>query len=443
MNRIVSLDTRDMHFAEHLFGPSPSCDCCQTRHMVRRPLKTFISSLCGIMPRLNVSSTSFMGFCSAWGQAIAPLPVANARPLLRPIPVSGKGIDAEHAERSCLGEAIERYSAIYQGSERRERASIDELGDACISPDQVFLFSERQYAQREQWNQIADEIGVTPVPLNSSATISWTAVQSLLGREKKFVPTAYCFLWYSDQAEPEIYQADSSGCAAGPDVAFAISSALLELIERDAVTIWWDNQIVRASWPIEQLDRKELITCRDSLAKSGRDFWLLDVTTDISVPACVAVSARTDGTEPYFAAAADLDASTAASRATAELVHLLASGDNLDANYLRWVRSARLGEHPYLRPHGSVIPPIGSRQMSSDRRVETCVRHLQQAGLSPYYLDLTRRETGIPAVRAIVPGLRHPWRRRARGRLYETPVQLGWLTEPRPEAELNPLTCVI
>jgi oxazoline/thiazoline synthase len=46
-------------------------------------------------------------------------------------------------------------------------------------------------------------------------------------------------------------------------------------------------------------------------------------------------------------------------------------------------------------------------------------------------------------VRVVVPGLRHPWKRLAPGRLYDVPVKLGWLDKPRAEPEMNPLVCFI
>jgi ribosomal protein S12 methylthiotransferase accessory factor len=42
-------------------------------------------------------------------------------------------------------------------------------------------------------------------------------------------------------------------------------------------------------------------------------------------------------------------------------------------------------------------------------------------------------------VRVIVPGLRHFYRRYAPGRLYDVPVQLGWLKKPVEEEDLNPI----
>ena len=47
----------------------------------------------------------------------------------------------------------------------------------------------------------------------------------------------------------------------------------------------------------------------------------------------------------------------------------------------------------------------------------------------------------LRTVRAVVPGLRHIWNRRAPGRLYDVPVAMGWLERPTAEGDLNPIRC--
>jgi ribosomal protein S12 methylthiotransferase accessory factor len=54
-------------------------------------------------------------------------------------------------------------------------------------------------------------------------------------------------------------------------------------------------------------------------------------------------------------------------------------------------------------------------------------------------LDQTRPDIGLPVVKVIVPGLRHFWARFAPGRLYDIPVELGWIPRRLSEAELNPV----
>ena len=48
----------------------------------------------------------------------------------------------------------------------------------------------------------------------------------------------------------------------------------------------------------------------------------------------------------------------------------------------------------------------------------------------------------MPVVKVIVPGLRPYTPRFAAGRLYDVPVQLGWVPAPLTEQQLNPLPMV-
>ena len=53
-------------------------------------------------------------------------------------------------------------------------------------------------------------------------------------------------------------------------------------------------------------------------------------------------------------------------------------------------------------------------------------------------LDQTRPDIGLPVVKVIVPEMRIFWRRLGPGRLYDIPVEMGWLANPTPEEEMNP-----
>ncbi|NET57224.1 MAG: hypothetical protein F6K47_13980 [Symploca sp. SIO2E6] len=53
-------------------------------------------------------------------------------------------------------------------------------------------------------------------------------------------------------------------------------------------------------------------------------------------------------------------------------------------------------------------------------------------------LDQTRPDIGLRVAKVIVPGMRHMWKRLGAGRLYDVPVQMGWLPESLTEEQLNP-----
>jgi ribosomal protein S12 methylthiotransferase accessory factor len=61
-----------------------------------------------------------------------------------------------------------------------------------------------------------------------------------------------------------------------------------------------------------------------------------------------------------------------------------------------------------------------------------------EKGLETLVLDQTRPDLDLHVVKVIVPELRHYWPRFGPGRLYQVPVQMGWLPEPLSEEALNP-----
>ena len=107
-----------------------------------------------------------------------------------------------------------------------------------------------------------------------------------------------------------------------------------------------------------------------------------------------------------------------------------------------WIGNESLERQPWIAPAGLVAPPT-TQPASAEAHLEECYRKLRTAGLEPHLVDLTRRETGVPAVRVVVPGMRHFWARFAPGRLYDVPVRMRWRKQPLGEHELNPIPCMI
>jgi ribosomal protein S12 methylthiotransferase accessory factor len=82
-------------------------------------------------------------------------------------------------------------------------------------------------------------------------------------------------------------------------------------------------------------------------------------------------------------------------------------------------------------------PNYDSSALKQD--VLACVEIAASRGLETLVLDQTRPDIGLSVVKVIVPGLRHFWARFAPGRLYDVPVQMGWLPAPLTEEQLNPI----
>src|SRR5262249_49074399 len=113
-----------------------------------------------------------------------------------------------------------------------------------------------------------------------------------------------------------------------------------------------------------------------------------------------------------------------------------------DALALRWWKTATIETDPYVTPDPAAprkrideYPSLRSGDLHED--LLFCARVLQRKGLEVYLLDQTRPDTDLPVVKVFVPGLRHFWARFAPGRLYDVPVEMGWLPRAHREDELN------
>jgi ribosomal protein S12 methylthiotransferase accessory factor YcaO len=72
---------------------------------------------------------------------------------------------------------------------------------------------------------------------------------------------------------------DSNGCAAGNTIEEAVLQGFLELIERDAVAIWWYNRISRPEVCIAGMNVGALNKIKNVLDENW-DYWVLDLSHD-------------------------------------------------------------------------------------------------------------------------------------------------------------------
>jgi oxazoline/thiazoline synthase len=369
---------------------------------------------------------------------------------------SGKGMTDTQAKASAMCEAIERYSGIHQGDEPRIWASFDQLGADAIAPNACQLYSERQYAMRHETNKGSHGFAFVGDPLDPGQPIDWSPVWSLTEQRAKYLPTSYLFYGYL-MPKGQVYAwADSNGNAAGASLEDAVLQGFLELVERESVAYWWYNRAARPAIDLDSFGDGWIDRCREFYAAHHREIWAIDLTADFGIPAIAAVSRRTDkpAEDILMAFGAHYDPRIAIRRAMTELNQFITAVIDVrpdgtgyayhDEFQLTWWRSATVAQHSYLRPDPAQRPrtPADFTDLSGEdllADVLTAQRLVEKHGMELLVLDQTRPDLGLPVVKVIVPGMRHFWTRFGGGRLYDVPVRLGWLTEPTPEAQLNPV----
>ena len=375
----------------------------------------------------------------------------------------GKGPTEAEARVGAICEALERYSGVYRGDEANVRGRYSELADEAIHPNAVMGFSERQYQERERLNEASRQYTfssqLVPRPFDVDAEIDWSPLWSPVDGSRRLLPAGMCYFNYASyhgyrSASELCFLADSNGHAAGSSLEDAALQGVLELIERDAVGIWWYNRLQRPAIDLTSVDDPYVERLVARLDQLGRDVWAIDLTNDIGIPVvCAASRRRGTDEELVFGFGAHVDPASAVVRSLTELVQFLASfekwGDAGEDRYVafdeaasRWWSSARLDEHTYLAPAAGPARTLAELPDRSDpdllAELNTCVDRIAAVGAPVYLLDQTRPDIGLPVVKAVAPGLRHMWSRLGSGRLYDVPVALGWLERPVPEEDLNP-----
>ena len=135
--------------------------------------------------------------------------------------------------------------------------------------------------------------------------------------------------------------------------------ALYEVIERDAVALWWRSRAVRPYVGSGELPRASR-EVEETLARRGRAMGVLDLTTDVGVPVYVAISWRLAG-PPGWAVGfgCHLDAAYAIDKAVSELWLSVphTDGRNGEARWspLDWSETACPRHYPHLLYYFAVL----------------------------------------------------------------------------------------
>ena len=368
----------------------------------------------------------------------------------------GKGRSDQQAKVSGFGEAIERYSGIFQGDEIRRKGSYNKLGDEAIHPNTCMKFSEEQYRNRDEWNSTHSSLSCkVPEAFDEEREIEWTPIWSLTDRDFKYLPTSYCYYGYPQPPKPDCW-ANSNGCAAGNTIEEAILQGFMELVERDCVALWWYNQLQQPKLDLDSFDDPYFRAVEQYYASLNRSLWILDITNDFNIPTFAAISSRCNRQpqDIILGFGTHFDAKIAVSRALTEINQLLFSvlvaNPDGSTKYplsteqlaLEWWKTATLENQPYLVADSNLPAKVYSdySQVYSDNLREdviACQKIVEKQGMEMLVLDQSRPDIGLKVVKVIVPGMRHFWKRLAPGRLYEVPVKLGWLERSPPEAQLN------
>lgn len=370
----------------------------------------------------------------------------------------GKGRTDLDARVSAMCESLERFSSAHRGNEPVTLARRSRLGKDALAPNELLHFSAAQFRVREAWNRVQHgDFQWIPEPYDDEP-IEWVEMAAVDIDEQIFVPASHVFFDFRGEGA-RYCKGDSNGLAGGNCIEEAILQGFLELVERDAVALWWYNRAQRPAVDLTDFKDSYAAALQRYYRSIGRRLWVLDITTDLGIPCMVALSDLTDGRDIIFGFGAHYDPGIALVRALTELNQMLPTvARTMDerknqllpdfADAIHWWEDHAVEGHPYLRPSASGNPrgPTAWPAATSDNlkaMVMLCAERAREIGSGMFVYDLTRRDVGLSVVKVVVPPLRHFWRRLGAGRLYDVPVTLGWIGHPTPEEDMNPVSMFV
>jgi ribosomal protein S12 methylthiotransferase accessory factor len=222
--------------------------------------------------------------------------------------------------------------------------------------------------------------------------------------------------------EPFTAEADTSGCAAGMDFEDALKRALLELIERDALSAWWYGRHIRRQLPLTTA-LAEFPRLLAHCETRSRHTQLLDISTDVPVRCVASVSWDTEGRDVAIGSAAHPNLEIAALSALTEMFQTEAS-----------FRVSGL-ENAELENWNQTVSIDGFSQLRGSERLADGLYHhrnlgpmeaLREAGFQVYSMDFTLPGAPLNVVRAIVPGLTGLGRHKRPERIHQLRKSLRW-----------------
>jgi ribosomal protein S12 methylthiotransferase accessory factor len=225
---------------------------------------------------------------------------------------TGVGLTFGYALNSAIGEAVEGYCSTFipDGLPFKTWKELNRTGCEALKPADCPLYSDAQYSQKNfPFHKFRED---TP--------IRWVEGTSLLDRGIRLVPASlvYCD-YHTIPGENRISYPNFTGVACGPSKDAAILSAIYETVERDAMMIWWLNQL---PMPKCDLDSGFWFSSvfNDRFASTGLEYELWEITSDLGIPTFFAL--LTDLEEQIFSGgcAAHLDPEVAALKSLFECV---------------------------------------------------------------------------------------------------------------------------
>ena len=315
----------------------------------------------------------------------------------------GKGITKEHAKASAMMEGFERYSAEKQDNDETVMATLEKIGDfgEYVEPKSLNLPKE------------LEKRGIDDIPLE------WTLSNDMISGKDFYIPTNAVYHPYIHGNDVEsLFKSNTNGLASGNVLEEAILHGMLEVIERDAWSIFELTHKNYAQIDLESIESKTVNDVIDKFESEGIKIKLMDFTADVKIPTIAASADDTvtkDAGLLTLGMGTHLDPEVAILRALTEVAQSRATQingareDTVRADFAReagYERMKRINKFYFKEEEEKLdLNDIENRSTSSiTKDIDIVKNELMANDIDKIlYVDLTRPELDVSVVRVIIP----------------------------------------
>jgi len=315
---------------------------------------------------------------------------------------AGKGATKPQAKASAMMEAFERYSAELNEEYRQNVVSgiFEGSAEEYINPNSLILP-----------NLLFDP---------KTSKMEWVKSTNLKDDGIVLVPANAIYHPYIPDNTVKIFQSNTNGLASGNKIEEAVFHGMMEVVERDAWSIFESRRQQKPEISCENTDNEIIINILAMFKKAGINVKLVDLTADIKITTVAAVSDDTILKDPALltlGVGTHLDPEIAVIRALTEVAQSRATQihgtreDTVRAVFMRkagYQRMKRINSHWFGESKLSIelneFKNASGKSFKED--IDTSKKLLSKCGFEDIlYVDLTRPEIKIPVVRVLIPGM--------------------------------------
>lgn len=192
---------------------------------------------------------------------------------------AGKGAKKDQAKASAMMEGFERYSAEKQSidDENSKLATLSEMdGEKFIHPDDLIISNE-----------------VKSLDFEKERKIEWTLTKDIITENDYYIPSNAIFHPYIPKDAKNtsaIFKGNTNGLASGNVLEEAVLHGMLEVIERDAWSIFELTKKNKKCINIDNIENPLINELLEKFKKESINIKLMDLTADIDIPTIAATA---------------------------------------------------------------------------------------------------------------------------------------------------------